>query len=864
MMMIPTRVIRNGMWMAWACAMLSAALVCRAQTSEPAPTTAPAASQSADSQPSTDSAPAAATSPSAGEAASGEAASQPATASAPSSQPTTTSAPATRPVPGGAIMLNFRDASLRSVLEFLSESAGLVIVEDAHVEGRVTVMSRQPVSPAEAVAILDTVLREKGYAAVRSGKTLKIVAADAAKKELIPVRSGADPNAIEPSDRIVTQIIPIRNADAIKLKTDLASLIPASADVTTNASSNTLIMTAPESTIRHIMEVIQAIDVHMSEVSQVKVFQLKYANATSAARLITDIFRDDTTSRGGGGGAAGRGGRQFQGGGGAGGAGGFMAAMMSARGGGGQGAAAQEVGARAVKVTASADDRTNTLVVSASPELLKVIEGVVKDLDANPAMDQAVFIYHLNNGQAGNMAGVLNNIFGTGGSGSLSSGNRQTAGYSANSSALGGNRNAGGGAGGGMRTGGGGGGGTNTGNRGGTTGGSFGGGNRGGMTSAANGTVDLSGQVYVVPDTDTNSLLVQTASKNFERVKGIIKDLDRAVPQVLIKVLIAEVTHDNTVDLGVEFSGMNLYGVQTVTGLNVGNQVQNTAGGAGPPNQATAGRGEIGGPNFGVAAATDGFVFRLDEKYVSAAVHAVEQVAKLDVLSRPYILTADNQQASILIGQSVPLVSNTRTTDTGQTINTVQYQDIGISLQVTPHVNPQGLVTLDVFPEISNLTNQTVNVSDTGSYPVYDKRNAISRVAILDGQTIVIGGLMQDRKTKTISKVPFLGDLPVVGIFFQRTEDSVNKTELLIFLTPHVAKMPDQLQDMSKDELRGAKVVPHAVAEGVFEDHIRGMNRGAASQPSGQDSRLKEDSVYMPSPLDQGAKANGADNDSDE
>ena len=521
---------------------------------------------------------------------------------------------------------------------------------------------------------------------------------------------------------------------------------------------------------------------------------------------------------------------------------------------------------RNVKVTASADDRTNTLVVSASPDVLKVIEGVIKDLDSNPATDQAVFIYHLKNGQAGNMAGVLNDIFGTGGSVARTSTNRQASGgfnpssYGSRSNTGGssGNRGMGGGLGSALGSGNaanrGGVGSGNVANRGGVTSGGGGGGNRSGIASAANATADLSGQVYVVPDTDTNSLLVQTASKNFERVKGIIEDLDRAVPQVLIKVLIAEVTHDNTLDLGMEFSGMNLYGKQAVTGLQVGNQVQNTNSGAGTPNMAMAGRGESGGSNFGVMAAADGFVFRLDERYVAAAIHAVAQVAKVDVLSRPYILTADNQQASILVGETVPFVANTRTTDTGQTINTLTYQDIGISLQVTPHVNPEGLVTLDVYPEISNRTGETVPVSDNASYPVISKRNANSRVAILDGQTIVIGGLMEDRKIKTVTKVPFLGDLPLVGPLFQRVQDDLRKTELLIFLTPHVAKMPELLEGMSKDELSGAKVVPHAVEEGVFREHMEGMNRGGATQPSGQNSPAKDDTtIVRPSVGDQSA-----------
>ena len=110
------------------------------------------------------------------------------------------------------------------------------------------------------------------------------------------------------------------------------------------------------------------------------------------------------------------------------------------------------------------------------------------------------------------------------------------------------------------------------------------------------------------------------------------------------------------------------------------------------------------------------------------------------------------------------------------------------------------------------------------------KRSAKSRVAIRDGQTIVIGGLMQDQKTLTVTKIPMLGDIPLLGELFRRTQVDKTKTELLIFLTPHVAQQPDVLNGMSRDELRGTRLTPQAVARGVFSDQIHGMDRGGMSQ----------------------------------
>ncbi|MFH1731063.1 MAG: type II secretion system secretin GspD [Planctomycetota bacterium] len=692
------------------------------------------------------------------------------------------------PAPGTHISLNFKDASLRTVLEYLSGAAGLIVVEDAKVEGRVTVMSLQNISVEEAVALLDTVLRQKGYAAIRTGRTLKIVTADQAKKEFIPVRTGNDPEKVQPTDRIVTHIIPIRYADAVKLKADIASLIPAPTDVASNAASNTLIVTGTEATVRRIIEIIQAIDVHMSDVTQVKVFALKYANATSAARLITEIFKPDQTAQGialpFGGGR-----RTFR-----------LPGAPPAAG-------SEDKGGRTTKVTASADERTNTLVVSAAPDIMKVIEGVVQDLNANPAEEQAVFIYRLKNAKAKNLEAILNGVFGwTGTSPTGTAATQGTPGAGFGTSGPTGGTTFGG------RT-------ATSGTRG--LGSTYMGTGRTGRTGTTSTTTpraagrvlssavttaasDLAGQVYVVADEDTNSVVVTTASKNFERVKAIILDLDRAVPQVLIKILIAEVTHNKSLDLGVEFSLMNIR---------------------------ASGRGTSVGTDFSVADQTGGFIFKLEEKNVTAAIRALAETAKLDVLSRPYILTSDNQQASIMVGQEVPFITNTRTTDTGQTINTIEYDDIGIILNVTPHINPEGLVTMDVYPEISTLTGQTVPISEAVNAPVFAKRSAQSRVAIRDGQTIVIGGLMEDRNTTNVQKVPLLGDIPVLGLLFRRTVEQKTKTELLIFLTPHVAQEPEDLKGMSESEKAGTKVIQNAVEKGAFDEHLKGMERGAAPRP---------------------------------
>jgi general secretion pathway protein D len=684
--------------------------------------------------------------------------------------------PAPLATPDVPILMNFRDATIDTVLDHLAEVAGLVIIKPAEVQGRITVINRQPMSVDEAVAVLDTVLRGKGYAAVRMNRTLKIVSVAQATKSAVPVRVGADPLKIALTDQVITQVVPIQNAEATQLLKDLGPVLSENAAATSNAGSNTIVITDTSANVNRIVQVISAMDQALTTASEVKVFPLQYARASDTAKLINDTFGEGATRR-----SSDRSGRsRFP---------------FFDRGRGRENEAEQPGIRSDTPVTASADDRTNTVVVTASASMITVISGVIAELDANPVAQQGVFIYKVLHGNATNLQSVLSTLFGTNTTSNSRNNTGSVPGSNANRSRgdnqsrfpevsiVGGGNTA-----------------SNSNN---DPRAAF----REAMARAAGNlsnesleaASDLRGQVEVVADADTNSLLVMTAPTNFERVRQIISDLDHDVPQVLIKVLIAEVTHSDGVDVGAEFSVLDA-----------------------PSNSELF-------TDFGVdaaAAVSGGFAYRLVAGDVSATLRALEEVGKLEILSRPYILASDNQEASITVGSEVPFIRNTRITDNGDTINTIQYDDVGILLTVTPHINDSGLVTMDVAPEISAISGDTVPISETVDAPVIEKRSASTRVAIPTGKTIVIGGLMQDQKTATISKVPILGDIPLIGLLFQRQQNEKRKTELLIFLTPHIATDPDKLKAISEDEQRGTQIVPHAVQPGEFDRHLRGMQRG--------------------------------------
>jgi len=210
-------------------------------------------------------------------------------------------------------LLNFQGASLTDVLNYLSEAAGFIIVQDVPVSGTVNVVSKQPVSPDEAVDLLNTVLAEKGYTAIRSERILKIVNRKDALKKDLPVRVGSDPDKIQRKDEMVTQILPLRSGEAAKLIENLRPLLPENATMSANESSNSIIMTDTLTNIRRIAQIIQAIDTSVLGISTIHIYPLQFADSKELATVVTQLFSPTSTQAGGRGGRGGGGGNPFAG-----------------------------------------------------------------------------------------------------------------------------------------------------------------------------------------------------------------------------------------------------------------------------------------------------------------------------------------------------------------------------------------------------------------------------------------------------------------------------------------------------------------------------------------------------------------------
>lgn len=365
--------------------------------------------------------------------------------------------------------------------------------------------------------------------------------------------------------------------------------------------------------------------------------------------------------------------------------------------------------------------------------------------------------------------------------------------------------------------------------------GNFGGGGGGttrssgtsGGTSGAGGSIYPNstqvGTVGVSVDPNTGTVAILTDDDTYEnKVKPLIESLDRPKPQVLIKVVFLEVTHSDDLDFGVEGSySHNPMG--SFTNLSIMNNITNltslTTSGINNSQSfgQTFGLAQQGGAGSTIGPTTMPFgagLYSIAASDFNVTVRAIASASKVDVLSRPSIMVRNNQPATITVGQSVPLVNGvTFQGVAGIPVSTVTYQNVGIILQVTPFITADGLVEMIVSPQISSLSTTTVQIATNVNVPVINLRSASTVVITPDGQTVIIGGLMETDKTVIDTKIPILGDIPGLGLLFRRKQKDNTKTELLIFLTPHVVTMPSQAAAMSGVDAKKTEIAPKAFTE---------------------------------------------------
>ena len=343
-------------------------------------------------------------------------------------------------------------------------------------------------------------------------------------------------------------------------------------------------------------------------------------------------------------------------------------------------------------------------------------------------------------------------------------------------------------------------------------GGGFGGGGFGGGTRSSTGAGTASrqypnnttiGDAYFSIDPETRRVVFIADPATAQYISQVLTNLDRPKPQVLIKVLFLEVTLNNASDIGIEggFSRRNMNGNVTDATAAQGFGMSPLSSILGGTNVNAFGQPISGFQPVSPMTQPGAGLYQILGQDYRVTLRAIAQSGKSRVLSRPSILARNNQPATITVGQQVPLITSVRYDTFGNAINSVTYQDVGVILKVTPFITSDGLVEMIVSPQISSIDPTfTVPISTGVSAPVIDIRSADTVAVTADKQTVIIGGLIGSAKSKTDTKIPLLGDIPLLGNLFKRSQKSDSKSELLIFLTPHIVQAPTELAALSAKE----------------------------------------------------------------
>ena len=308
-------------------------------------------------------------------------------------------------------------------------------------------------------------------------------------------------------------------------------------------------------------------------------------------------------------------------------------------------------------------------------------------------------------------------------------------------------------------------------------------------SAPSSGQTSPTGQGIIQADAASNALIVTASDAVFNNLRTVIEKLDVKRAQVHIEALIAEVTADKATELGVQWQGVSNASNRTaiVTGTNFstgGNNLLSSAIGAAS--------GAPVAPGSGLNIAVLNRVILSGGKEVinlSMLAHALEADSNANILSTPNLLTLDNEEARIVIGQNVPFVTGqyaqTGTSVTATPFQTIERKDVGLTLKVKPQISEGGAVRLQVFQEVSSVDSTSVT---SASGLITNKRSLESTVLLQDGQTIVLGGLIQDSISDGTEKIPLLGDIPVFGVLFSYEKKRRAKTNLMVFLRPTILR----------------------------------------------------------------------------
>ena len=678
--------------------------------------------------------------------------------------PTPQAAPSRPPVPppsgpSGMVSLNFNRADLVEIIHIIAQQLRLTYTIDPEVKGTVTINSSEPLRSEDLLPIFHQVLRMNGAVAVRTGSLYHIM----------PIKDGkglARPVGQSREDSFALQVVPVRFFEVAEMKRVLTPFLRPGGEIIEHPRGNFLIIMDLASNIQRLVEIADLVDVQVFAGTRMEVYEPKVASAEELAQEMTNVMQS------------------------------FAASMPQA-----ESFVAQFIALPRIN---------QLLVISHSEAAWTYAKRWLDRIDVvAEGPGRRIFIYPVENGKATELADVLSQALGHPSTGrrdttrTLQELHRATPGFTGGTPGRG------------------------------TTGSPFGSpfGSSGSVGQpsptqplGAYAAVPVPGQaptapggpapqpgivppptvaprptpqppqaqqppehLRIVPDPATNSLIIYGTVQEFQNIKNILKDLDAIPRQVLIEAMVLQVDLSDTERLGVDFEILRRSRV-TIFG-----QTFNSRGALRSLDKFPV------PPAFGGGSGLSGIFGGSD---VQALVNALMTDSRVKLLSSPSVLAADNRPARIQVGSEEPVPTGTITAAVGaatpSSSTTIQYRNTGRILTIIPQVNSKGLVNLQIKAEVSQ-RGEDVPFGQGETFPSFNTQDAETTAVVHDGETLVIGGLIGERRSRSRSGIPYLMDIPVVGRFFGTTSDDDQKTELIMLITPYVIRNRSEAQSVTEE-----------------------------------------------------------------
>ncbi len=668
------------------------------------------------------------------------------------------------PVLGGTgttVTIDFVNTPITDLIKYFAEITGRNFLLTDDLKGEVTIISHKPVSVGEAYEAFLSALESAGYTTVTVGQLTKVVpTGDASSSPLREYYGGNIPY----TDNYVTQIIQLDNVSVGDVSGVVKELAGGKAKVIAYSPTNTLIITDSAVNIRRVYRIVSQLDVAAPK-SRLEIIPLQNAQASEVQKIIQEIYGGDSSSSStNSSSSSDRSNRRSS-----------SSSRRNRRDRNKDTAASSSASSTTVGKEGSfidkiiTDERTNSLIVLANDEALQAIVDLVNriDIDVDPQSRARIHVVYLEHAKAEDVASVLSNLSENSSSSSSSRSSRNTRNTQSGRGAL----------------------------------------NRSGRDSgptlpdsgeSTSAVAALDGGVRITSDENTNSLVIVATPDQFEILSQVIAKLDIRRKQVFVQAVILEMASDDNEELGfgvhggipdANGDGGFSFGSAQLNGSSLGLSQDSLSGLAlGVYGQSF----EVNLPDL----TGSGTSSTLSIPAFGVALNALASNSAVDIVATPEILTMANEEAKIVVGRNVPFPVSTGYDNNGQPIISYQREDVATTLKVTPQINESNYVTLELFQEVTEIEEDSQGLDVTSAGFITSKRSAETTVVVHDNQTVVIGGLIGSTDTHVETKIPILGDLPLIGNLFRGQRDASRKTNLLIFLTPHIISDPSDLEEV--------------------------------------------------------------------